>query len=50
VAPRAARQPGAPGGSGAPAEDVYSFLSNFNAGVQRGLDEARRPNRGPRDY
>jgi signal transduction histidine kinase len=44
MAPRAARQPGAPG---APAEDVYSFLSSFNAGVQRGLDEARRPNRGP---
>jgi hypothetical protein len=44
MAPRPARRPGAPG---APAEDVYSFLSNFNAGVQRGLDEARRPNRGP---
>jgi hypothetical protein len=25
-----------------PAKDVYSFLSSFTAGVQRGLDEARR--------
>jgi hypothetical protein len=25
------------------AKDVYSFLSSFSAGVQRGLDEARRP-------
>jgi hypothetical protein len=26
------------------ADDVYSFLSNFTAGVQRGLREAPRPN------
>jgi hypothetical protein len=25
-----------------PANDVYAFLSSFTAGVQRGLDEARR--------
>jgi signal transduction histidine kinase len=29
-------------GDGGPAKDVYSFLSSFTAGVQRGLDEARR--------
>jgi signal transduction histidine kinase len=28
-------------GPSRPAEDVYSFLSNFQAGVQRGLDDAR---------
>jgi hypothetical protein len=27
-----------------PADDVYSFLSNFTAGVQRGLRETPRPN------
>ena len=27
-----------------PADDVYSFLSNFQAGVQRGLDAARNEN------
>jgi signal transduction histidine kinase len=28
---------------GRSAKDVYSFLSSFSAGVQRGLDEARNP-------
>jgi signal transduction histidine kinase len=28
-------------GPSRPADDVYSFLSNFQAGVQRGLDDAR---------
>ena len=32
-----------------PAKDVYSFLSSFTAGVQRGLDEARRDTRNPED-
>jgi hypothetical protein len=35
--PPAARKTGPEGA----AKDVYSFLSNFTAGVQRGLDEAR---------
>jgi hypothetical protein len=25
------------------ADDVYSFLTSFTAGVQRGLDDARPP-------
>jgi hypothetical protein len=38
-------------GSGEPeptraADDVYGFLTSFTAGVQRGLDETRRPGRG----
>ena len=37
------------GGDGGPAKDVYSFLSSFTAGVQRGLDEARRDTRTPED-
>jgi signal transduction histidine kinase len=44
-APAPNPQPAPP--ASAPAEDVYGFLTNFNAGVQRGLDEARRPGRGP---
>jgi hypothetical protein len=36
-------------GEGGPAKDVYSFLSSFTAGVQRGLDEARRDTRNPED-
>jgi signal transduction histidine kinase len=47
AAPRAGQGPEgdrpkrpAPGASG-PADDVYSFLSGFTAGVQRGLDETR---------
>jgi hypothetical protein len=36
-------------GDGGPAKDVYSFLSSFTAGVQRGLDEARRDTRNPED-
>jgi hypothetical protein len=36
-------------GGGGPAKDVYSFLSSFTAGVQRGLDEARRDTRNPED-
>ena len=36
-------------GDGGPAKDVYSFLSSFTAGVQRGLDEARRDTRTPED-
>ncbi|MGH9214041.1 MAG: hypothetical protein ACRD2C_25730, partial [Acidimicrobiales bacterium] len=31
------------------AKDVYSFLSSFSAGVQRGLDEARHPNTTPEE-
>ncbi|HEY8544086.1 MAG TPA: hypothetical protein VIL36_03530, partial [Acidimicrobiales bacterium] len=31
------------------AKDVYSFLSSFSAGVQRGLDEARNPNTSEED-
>jgi hypothetical protein len=27
------------------ADDVYSFLTSFTAGVQRGLDDARAPSR-----
>jgi hypothetical protein len=38
--------PPQPGGNGP--SDVYGFLSNFTAGVQRGLDEARRAD-APRD-
>jgi hypothetical protein len=38
------RDPLAPPESKRPADDVYSFLSNFTAGVQRGLREAPRPN------
>jgi hypothetical protein len=30
-------------------KDVYSFLSSFSAGVQRGLDEARNPNTSEED-
>ncbi|HEY8544492.1 MAG TPA: ATP-binding protein [Acidimicrobiales bacterium] len=45
----AASAPG-PAGQGAPPprsspQDVYSFLSGFHAGVQRGLDESRRHQR-----
>jgi hypothetical protein len=32
-----------------PAKDVYSFLSSFTAGVQRGLDEARGGTTTPED-
>jgi signal transduction histidine kinase len=45
-APGAAAPP-QPGGNGP--NDVYGFLSNFTAGVQRGLDEARRGADGPHD-
>src|SRR5262245_30715281 len=38
------RDPVAPPETRRPADDVYSFLSNFTAGVQRGLREAPRPN------
>jgi signal transduction histidine kinase len=31
----------------AAARDVYGFLANFTAGVQRGLDETRQTTRGP---
>jgi hypothetical protein len=31
------------------AKDVYSFLSNFSAGVQRGLDEARSRDTTPEE-
>jgi hypothetical protein len=42
---------GSGSGSGEPeptrsADDVYGFLTSFTAGVQRGLDETRRPGRG----
>jgi signal transduction histidine kinase len=42
---------GGNGGSapGDPARDVYGFLSNFTAGVQRGLDEARHSTEPPPD-
>ncbi|HKH05563.1 MAG TPA: ATP-binding protein [Acidimicrobiales bacterium] len=40
---------GATNGEGGPAKDVYSFLSSFTAGVQRGLDEARSDTRNPED-
>jgi hypothetical protein len=43
----AASSPAAPPGGNGPS-DVYGFLSNFTAGVQRGLDEARRAE-APRD-
>ncbi|HEY8523342.1 MAG TPA: nitrate- and nitrite sensing domain-containing protein [Acidimicrobiales bacterium] len=36
-------------GDNSPAKDVYSFLSSFTAGVQRGLDEARRSTTTPED-
>jgi hypothetical protein len=36
-------------GPSRPAEDVYSFLSNFQAGVQRGLDDARAENEDGED-
>jgi len=36
-------------GDSGPAKDVYSFLSSFTAGVQRGLDEARRDTKTPED-
>jgi signal transduction histidine kinase len=36
-------------GDSGPAKDVYSFLSSFTAGVQRGLDEARRDTTNPED-
>jgi hypothetical protein len=31
------------------ARDVYSFLTSFTAGVQRGLDESRRHPTNPED-
>jgi hypothetical protein len=31
-----------PNGDHRAADEVYGFLSSFSAGVQRGLDEARR--------
>jgi hypothetical protein len=42
------------GGSGArhddsSARDVYSFLTSFTAGVQRGLDEAKRHPKNPQE-
>jgi signal transduction histidine kinase len=36
-------------GDSGPAKDVYGFLSSFTAGVQRGLDEARRDATTPED-
>jgi signal transduction histidine kinase len=38
-------QPSRPRLDDAAAQDVYGFLANFTAGLQRGLDEARQPNR-----
>jgi hypothetical protein len=40
VAPPGAPTPPTPGRQRA--DDVYSFLSSFSAGVQRGLDEAEQ--------
>jgi hypothetical protein len=31
------------------ADDVYSFLTSFSAGVQRGLDETQSPGRSEDD-
>jgi hypothetical protein len=31
------------------ADDVYSFLTSFTAGVQRGLDDSRPPDRSGDD-
>jgi hypothetical protein len=31
------------------ADDVYSFLTNFTAGVQRGLDDSQPPDRSGED-
>jgi hypothetical protein len=31
------------------ADDVYSFLTSFTAGVQRGLDDSRPPDRSGED-
>jgi hypothetical protein len=50
--PAGSPPPGGAGGNapgGAAPNDVYGFLSNFTAGVQRGLDEARRGADAPRD-
>jgi hypothetical protein len=37
-----------PNGDHRGAEEVYGFLSNFSAGVQRGLDESRGRNKNER--
>jgi hypothetical protein len=39
-------QPSDTNGDHKAADDVYSFLSSFTAGVQRGLDETGKPTRG----
>jgi hypothetical protein len=57
AAPASTPEPSPPGpepassaGEGeTPADDVYGFLVNFSAGVQRGLDEARRTTDEPDD-
>jgi hypothetical protein len=37
-------------GEAGPAQDVYSFLAGFTAGVQRGLDEAREGDDAPEPH
>jgi hypothetical protein len=41
-----ASQPSDTNGDHKAADDVYSFLSSFTAGVQRGLDESGKPGSG----
>ena len=53
--PIAPGAPAAPSGEPEPsrqtrsADDVYSFLTSFTAGVQRGLDDTRPPGRSGED-
>jgi hypothetical protein len=46
-APAPTPAPAEPDAQGSAAKDVYGFLSDFTAGVQRGLDESSTPPRQP---